>query len=178
MSLRQILNVSYRIIFCLLFIWFKGASAENFSDYPSTFGTPYHDKERNHAIDKSSAHIPPSGKAGFAETSFFGIAKSSYRLLSSVNVNAIRFALDIPGRKSKNGWNESEITFQGMQELSLDAMAVDRYKKNRKEDMYAGYASPAPDTETWLMILVGITLIGLQVIRGNKKAEPIYSSLH
>ncbi|HYE35014.1 hypothetical protein [Methylocaldum sp.] len=178
MNVETLRDIFYKTAFALLFAWVNEASALNIKDDASTFVMhPSNDDKIDYFIDKSSFGMASSGDSFFAASSFSEITSNRYSPLSFTDINT--FTLEILARQSSKDWNMSgqEITFSEMQNTPLKAAEIGDHLKGQKGYSYIGYASSAPETETWLMMLVGITLIGLQVIRGDKKTEAIYSSI-
>jgi hypothetical protein len=165
------------VVLCVLFAWSKGALAEDMNDYYLSFGTPYNDETNGHVINITDVDMPSANQARRTEVSFSDIASNPYSLPPLIDSNSFHHAFEIPISQFPSHWytNNLVTTFHEIQSASLQATEIARNKNH--EYSYSGYESSAPEAETWLMILVGITLIGLQIIRSNKRADPIYSSL-
>lgn len=180
MNLQRLGNISHRMAFCLLIAWFKGAYAEDISDYSSTFGMSYGDKKSGHVIDSVNINLSPAGKRIFAEGSFSEMTRGHYSLVKFVDIHSPSLAVGSVAHQAPNNPGEKQpaMAIRETRAASPEAESKDGHAKQQKEHSYPGYVASSSDTDTWLMILVGITLIGLQVMRSAKKSEPIYSSLN
>lgn len=171
MKSQRVANIFYGIVLCLLFICSQGIFAEDLDDYVSAFDTSYQDRQNNHSLHKPISYIPRSDETLYSERSFSDLTRSNYEFV---------IAIDIPDNRSPiNRYvKESHTSFREIQNSLPNTLGLDSYKNRPKARIYGQYVSSATESETWLMILVGVTLIGLQVFRGNKRAEPIYSSFN
>jgi hypothetical protein len=168
------------MVLSLLFIWSQGTLAEDYHDYVSTFDMPHHGKESSYFFNKPVPYIPRSDEAQYTERSFSDLTKSSSGIPSVIDRTAFTIAFDISNSQSSNNQRtqESQTSFREIQNSLPIRDPLDGHKGRLRASIYAHYVSSASENETWLMILVGVTLMGLQVIRSNKKAEPIYSSFN
>lgn len=180
MNLQRLGKISHRMVFCLLIACVKSAYAEGISDYSSTFGMSYANKKSDHVVNSFDLNPPPAGERIFSESSFSELTRSHYSLLQFIDIHSPSLALDTAAHQSPIDPTEKqpEIIFRKTRESSPEATRIDSHGGQQKERSYPGYVASSSETDTWLMILVGITLIGLQVMRSNKKSEPIYSSLN
>ncbi|CAI8725178.1 hypothetical protein [Methylocaldum szegediense] len=182
MKKQHLANIFSGTILSLLLVWSHGPLAEAFDDNVSPFDTSHHGKESSYFFIKPAPYIPHSDKAlytEYTEHSFFDLTKSSSGI-PSVGRTAFMAAFNVSTNGSSNNLfaQESQASFREIQNALPTLFTLEGLKGRLREPTYAQYASSASEDETWFMILVGITLIGLQIFRSNKKAEPIYLSSH
>lgn len=180
MNSKHLANTFSGIVLSLLFILSQGTLAEDFNDYVSAFDTSYHDKENSYSFNKTLPYIQHSNLALYTEHSFSDLTKSSSSLPSTIDTTAFAIATDISKNRSSNNRrvHESQTSFREIQNSLPIPYTLEAHKRHLRAPIHTRYVSSASESETWLMILVGVTLVGLQVFRSNKKAEPIYSSFN
>lgn len=158
-------TIFLKTAFALLFAGFGETFAAAMNDDAADFGTHLNRNTINKlSVDGSNLGIPPARGVSFSDMAY----NTPRNHLSIIDENTFETEVSGPSYFT-DGSREQDITLRF-------SPKADKTEKHINGYSYNGYSSSSPEIETWLMILAGITLIGLQIVRGSKKSEPIYSS--